>query len=113
MAPWETLGTVAGLLVLFQGLSFWAIKWLLERSQRAIDLRFDALEQGNKQGREATWALERDFLRLRADLPNDYVRRDDWIRFSTVIDAKLDALRQAVDQIRQRFGKQEDDHERV
>lgn len=37
--------------------------------------------------------VERDLLRMRSELPNNYVRRDDWIRFSAVIDAKLDSLR--------------------
>jgi len=31
-------------------------------------------------------------LRLRAELPLDYVRREDWIRNQTVIEAKLDGL---------------------
>lgn len=37
-------------------------------------------------------ALERDFLQWRAELPVQYVRREDYIRNQTVIEAKLDAL---------------------
>jgi hypothetical protein len=36
--------------------------------------------------------VEKDLLRLRAELPVDYVRREDWIRNQTVIEAKLDGL---------------------
>lgn len=36
--------------------------------------------------------LEKDFLRWQAELPEKYVRRDDYIRGQTVIEAKLDAL---------------------
>lgn len=44
--------------------------------------------------RESTdWKrLERDFLRFQADLPVNYVRREDYVRNQTVIEAKLDAL---------------------
>lgn len=37
-------------------------------------------------------ALERDFLRFQADMPLNYVRREDYIRGQSVIEAKLDAL---------------------
>lgn len=36
--------------------------------------------------------LEKDFLRWQSELPEKYVRRDDYIRGQTVIEAKLDAL---------------------
>jgi hypothetical protein len=32
-------------------------------------------------------------LKLKAQLPLEYVRREDWIRFSSTLDAKLDAMR--------------------
>jgi len=40
--------------------------------------------------------LERDMLKWRADLPLLYVRREDFIRNQTVIEAKLDAIDQRV-----------------
>lgn len=36
--------------------------------------------------------LEREFLLFRADMPNQYVRREDYIRNQTVIEAKLDGI---------------------
>ena len=41
---------------------------------------------------------EKSILRLRAELPLEYVRREDWIRNQTVIEAKLDALAAKLDQ---------------
>jgi len=41
---------------------------------------------------------ERSILKLRAELPLEYVRREDWIRNQTVIEAKLDALAAKLDQ---------------
>jgi hypothetical protein len=39
-------------------------------------------------------ALERQLTDLRVNLPLEYVRREDWIRFSGTLDAKLDAMRE-------------------
>lgn len=36
--------------------------------------------------------LEKDFLRWQAELPVSYVRREDYIRGQTVLEAKMDAL---------------------
>ena len=41
---------------------------------------------------------ERSILKLRAELPLEYTRREDWIRNQTVIEAKLDALAAKLDQ---------------
>lgn len=43
--------------------------------------------------------LERDMLKWRAELPLLYVRREDFIRNQTVIEAKLDAISQRVQNI--------------
>lgn len=36
--------------------------------------------------------LDRDFMQWKAELPLQYVRREDYIRNQTVIEAKLDAV---------------------
>lgn len=40
--------------------------------------------------------LEEQLTELRVNLPLEYVRREDWIRFSGTLDAKLDAMREEV-----------------
>ena len=41
----------------------------------------------------AQWQrIERDLLRMQAEMPLHYVRREDYIRGQSVIEAKLDAL---------------------
>ncbi|HEX4208746.1 MAG TPA: hypothetical protein VHY56_00010 [Candidatus Binataceae bacterium] len=46
-----------------------------------------------REGTEFSHTLERELLQLRAQLPVEYVRREDWIRFSNTLEAKLDAMR--------------------
>ena len=38
--------------------------------------------------------IEKQLTELRVNLPLEYVRREDWIRFSGTLDAKLDAMRE-------------------
>lgn len=65
---------------------------LLGQIDKRLDERFDiqtALLQGTTGKVDK---LERDFLEWRAELPIHYVRREDYVRGQTVIEAKLDAL---------------------
>lgn len=98
------------LLLAFFGFVFGAGKVLLTQIDRRLNERFAAMEESRAQSarhwderfgalmdehrRDADgWkGLERDFLRFQADLPLQYVRREDYVRNQTVIEAKLDAV---------------------
>jgi hypothetical protein len=98
------------LLITFLGFLFAAGKVLLSQIDRRLTDRFETMEKAREeagrhwderfgavieQGRreaEGWAALERDFLRFQADLPLQYVRREDYVRNQTVIEAKLDAI---------------------
>lgn len=85
---WQLLTFLVGLLLSFLAFVFAAGKLLLAQIDRRLDLRFAAVEaaaQGLQQ-------LEKDFLIWKADLPIQYVRREDYVRNQTVIEAKLDAV---------------------
>ena len=71
--------------------------------EKRLDERFAGQDKARTEGRESyerrIGAAERElrelhtaFLKHLADLPRDYMRREDHIRFETVINAKLDAL---------------------
>jgi hypothetical protein len=57
-----------------------------------LDTRLKRIEDQNKSESEGWKRLERELMDLRADLPLQYVRREDYVRGQTVIEAKLDAL---------------------
>ncbi|MFV0678991.1 hypothetical protein [Ottowia sp.] len=74
-------------------------KLLLMQTQRHLDQRFDAQERrlddlDKARSKEADrWhQVERELLTLKADLPMQYVRREDYVRGQSVLEAKLDAL---------------------
>lgn len=98
------------LLLAFFGFVAGAGRLLLAQIDKRLDLRFELLESARQAGAkhwderfgsilsqqkedtESVRRLERDLMGLRAELPERYVRREDYIRGQTVIEAKLDSL---------------------
>ncbi|QND84184.1 hypothetical protein [Chromobacterium piscinae] len=100
------LGMVVTLSLAFLGFLFGAGKMLLaqiDRRQSERDAKQEAqintlLTQIAKEA-ESVHQLERDFLKFQADLPLSYVRREDYVRNQTVIEAKLDAVALKIENI--------------
>jgi hypothetical protein len=98
------------LLVAFFGFVGGVGKLLLAQIDKRLDERFVAQEEVRKAAQkvwqkafddhmaaerretEALHQLEKDFLRFQGDLPLHYIRREDYIRNQTIIEAKLDGL---------------------
>jgi hypothetical protein len=76
------------LLISFFGLLGGFGKVLLGQIEKRLDERFKGLEDGQTKALD----VERQILTLRAELPLQYVRREDYVRNQTVIEAKLDAV---------------------
>lgn len=112
------------LLIAFFGACGAAGKLLLDQTQRHLDARFNAQEAAREANQrtlaarlaaiEATerdeiaqWQrMEREMLMLKADLPLQYVRRDDYIRGQSVIEAKLDGLAHRLENVQLRASAQ-------
>lgn len=89
---------------------------VVEQFNANLDERFKALERAREEGRKV-WderfrrleakqdETERDVRRILIELPREYVRREDHIRFETVINAKLDAVAARVDLVLERQQK--------
>lgn len=54
--------------------------------------RLDGIESANREESSQWQRVERELLRFQADMPLQYVRREDYIRGQSVIEAKLDGL---------------------
>ena len=76
-------------------------------SQEHWALRFDELRLASSAETEQRHRVERELLVLRAELPREYIRREDQIRFETTIYAKLDALNQRFDLFTERLRAKE------
>lgn len=75
-----------------QAESFRAIDKAREQGQRALHEIFEAHITEERRNADSLKELERDFLKWQAELPLHYVRREDYVRGQSVIEAKLDAL---------------------
>ena len=60
--------------------------------QKYLDNQFQALEQARLDETKSWQHIERDIMQMKVDLPNTYVRRDDYIRNQSVIESKIDGL---------------------
>lgn len=87
---WDALGRMAAALMAFMALNVGTLKWLFERHERVIAQQLATLK---REGSDFSHEVEREMLKLKAQLPLEYVRREDWIRFSSTLDAKFDAMR--------------------
>lgn len=59
---------------------------------KALSVRLDGIEMVHREESSQWQRVERDLLKMQADMPLHYVRREDYIRGQSVIEAKLDAL---------------------
>jgi hypothetical protein len=106
------------LLISFFGFLGMAGKLLLSQIDRRLESRFEEMEKVREQASQhwnqtfasvidqnrieaKDWAgLERQFLEFKAELPVQYVRREDYVRGQSVIEAKLDALYNKLEVVR-------------
>lgn len=64
----------------------------LDVNHEALQTRLTAIEATAREESGQWQRLEREILQLKAELPLSYVRREDYIRGQSVIEAKLDGL---------------------
>ena len=71
----------------------WEAKFtdMMNHRQSEMDRTREELSEYRKEAK-GFQELEREFLKFRAALPIEYVRREDYVRNQTIIEAKLDAL---------------------
>ena len=65
---------------------------LVRRTAQENSIPLDGIELVNREEAAQWQRVERDLLKMQAEMPLHYVRREDYIRGQSVIEAKLDAL---------------------
>lgn len=90
---------VIGLALTIGGSIFGAGKAFFGRMEASIHERDNSLENAirglsDKMDRQdsSIREIEKDILKLKADLPREYVAKEDFVRSFTVVEAKLDAV---------------------
>ena len=88
----ELFFSIAGFTGVLIGGAYALMKVIVRQFKEDMTLRFEAHTERLASLEADIRRNERGLLELRAELPISYVRREDHIRFETVITAKLDAL---------------------
>ena len=87
------------LLVAFFTLCAASFKFFFGQVEKSLDKQFEA--QGRRLGAIETahnaeaksWQrIERELMDLKAELPQNYVRREDYIRGQSILENKMDSL---------------------
>ncbi len=115
MPPLELIAALLGLLTAWSASLIWAMRWVLASQRKymdekvahltaLIDSHAKAMAEVERELSGAGVKLERELMSLKAELPEKYVRREDWIRFANVVDAKLDALNERQSNTNMRIG---------
>lgn len=92
-----TMANLISLAGLFLGALWALLKVIGSQAERRANEKFSALQEsianvGRDMRREADAArqLETSFLRFQAELPRDYVRRDDFVQAIGSISTRID-----------------------
>ena len=80
---WGNTAGWAATFIAFLAVNASTIQWLLKRR-----------DEQHQRDSSRVDDLEKQLIELRVNLPLEYVRREDWIRFSATLDAKMDGLRE-------------------
>ncbi len=89
---WQFLGIVTTVALALSGGFAFLLRQLLAQFEKRLETKFLMLEEESK-----SWhRLERDLVQLRLELPERYVRREDYIRNQTIIESKLDLINERV-----------------
>ncbi len=90
---WQLVVAGASVILAMAGLNIGAVKWLLGVRDSYLLINANRFTELEREIGDRIAQIEHDILRMRADLPLEYVRREDWIRFGNTLEAKIDAIR--------------------
>ena len=98
------IGHVLLIVISLMGFFTGMVKLLLAQLTKHLD------EKLTKLGKDAeSWrTVERDLMQLKIDLPERYVRREDYIRNQTVIEIKLDGIRETVQLLQRQMDRRQE-----
>jgi hypothetical protein len=96
---WAGLAIIFSLFTAWTGFLFGVIRWFINREVANLDTRMTTNESIATGAKNAAKAAEtslsnhrEEYLKFLGQLPLDYYRREDMIRFETITHAKIDAL---------------------
>lgn len=90
---WPLFVFVAGLVAAWSLIIWGLTRSLIDKNADEVNKRIGSIGEVAKDNQR----IERELLHLKADLPLNYVRKEDFIRHEVVINTKLDRLRDLIE----------------
>ena len=86
--------------------AFWAlVKIIVAQYEKSLDTRFTTLTSAIAEDQKITRALEKDLMLFKSEVPQMYMRRDDYARDAAAVQA---AMQRDLTPIRQSLARIED-----
>jgi|SRR5579885_268942 len=97
---WHAVAALVSTFVALTGLYVMIMWRILARHEQREDERNRPLMERLEEHGVKLLEHERNLLEFKAELPKTYVMRDDWVRFGATLDAKLDVIRDEMQELR-------------
>ncbi len=105
---WQLMGLIASGIGVLVGVMKFGVAQALKHQEVAhaqLIARLQAIEQAGRADSGNWQRVEREILQLKAELPLNYVRREDYVLSTATIMAKLDAISTRFENILLQRGK--------
>jgi len=107
MDNWSLFIFLAGLVAAWSVVMMGVQKYMMAAGFRALGEQIGDIRKAT----EKIEKFERELLEMKADLPLNYVRREDAIRQETVMTSKLDTLAAKIDALRAEHYRWREDYD--
>ena len=104
LEPYQLFMIAATSLAAFFGIGKMLAKQVFDNIENKLGA-FKEIKEELKSITTIANNTERDLLRIKGDIAQQYVRRDDFIRLEKSISDKLDSLAEKIDHLRERGNK--------
>jgi phage host-nuclease inhibitor protein Gam len=94
---WQIFGALAALVAAWSLVILGVMRRIMSQCTEDLERKINALSDISKDQQR----IERAIMELKADLPVQYVRREDHIRSEVVISTKMDRVIDKVDRLQQ------------
>lgn len=107
-----SFGEILTLLGMFAACIGFFGKLMLSQTEKRIADKFETqdkllseIKEANRAEADSWKKIERDLMELKIELPRQYVQREDWIRWSGVLDSKMDRFSERLETMNQSINK--------
>jgi len=89
---WQVVALTVSMITLANGGFLWAVRWMLNNYRQEASEDLETIRAAIAKESDRRERLQKELSRLREKLPEDYVRREDWIMGFSRMEQKVDAI---------------------